>query len=46
MLFRSLPRASVRGTPLFIYYSFDPDTYKPLPFITNIRWGRFFHVPR
>ena len=41
-----LPRASVRGTPLFIYYSFDPDTYKPLPFITNIRWGRFFHVPR
>lgn len=41
-----LPRANVRGTPLFIYYSYDPDTYKPLPWITNIRWGRFFHVPR
>jgi signal peptidase I len=41
-----LPRANVRGTPLFIYYSYDPATYKPLPFLTNIRWGRFFHVPR
>jgi signal peptidase I len=41
-----LPRANVRGTPLFIYYSYDPETYKPLPFLTNIRWGRFFHVPR
>lgn len=41
-----LPRLNVRGTPLFIYYSFDKETYKPLPFITNIRWGRFFHVPQ
>ena len=41
-----LPRANVRGTPLFIYYSYDPETYKPLPFLTNIRWGRFFHLPR
>ena len=41
-----LPRNNVRGTPLFIYYSYDPNTYKPLPFVTNIRWGRFFHVPR
>jgi signal peptidase I len=41
-----LPRANVRGTPLFIYYSYDPATYKPLPFLTNIRWGRFFHLPR
>ena len=41
-----LPRANVRGTPLFIYYSYDSVTYKPLPFITNIRWGRIFHVPR
>lgn len=41
-----LPRLNVRGTPLFIYYTFDPDTYKPLPGITNIRWGRIFHVPR
>ena len=41
-----LPRMNVRGTPLFIYFTYDPDTYKPLPFVTNIRWGRFFHVPR
>ena len=41
-----LPRANVRGTPLFIYYSYDPDTYKPLPALTNIRWGRLLHVPR
>ncbi|HEU4569906.1 MAG TPA: signal peptidase I [Gemmatimonadales bacterium] len=41
-----LPRRNIRGTPMFIYYSFDKDTYKPLPFLTNIRWGRFFHVPR
>lgn len=41
-----LPRANVRGTPLFIYYSYDPGTYELLPFLTNIRWGRLFHVPR
>jgi signal peptidase I len=41
-----LPRQNIRGTPLFIYYTFDGNTYKPLPFLTNIRWGRFFTVPR
>lgn len=41
-----LPRNNIRGTPLFIYYTYAPSEWKPLPFITNIRWGRFFHVPR
>ena len=41
-----LPRANVRGTPMFVYYSYDPDTDKPVPFLSNIRWGRFFHAPR
>ena len=41
-----LPRRNIRGTPLFIYFTYDSATYKPLPFLTNIRWGRFFHVPR
>ena len=41
-----LPRANVRGTPLFIYFTYDSATYKPLPFITNIRWSRIFHAPR
>jgi signal peptidase I len=41
-----LPRGNVRGRPLLVYYSFDGSTYKPLPFFTNIRWGRIFSVPQ
>lgn len=41
-----LPRENVRGTPLFIYYTFDSTTYKPLPFFSNIRWSRIGHVPK
>lgn len=41
-----LPRANVVGTPMFIYYSFDATSYRPLPFLTEIRWGRIFSVPR
>lgn len=41
-----LPRENIRGTPLFIYYTFDGATYKPLPFLTNIRWARIGHVPK
>lgn len=41
-----LPRANVRGRPLVVYFSFDADTYKPLPFLTNIRWRRLFTAPR
>jgi signal peptidase I len=40
-----LPRINVRGRPLLVYYSFDGSTYKPLPFFTNIRWGRIFTMP-
>ena len=40
-----LPRDNVRGRPLLVYFSYDPSTYKPLPFLTNIRWGRLFTVP-
>lgn len=35
-----LPRRSIRGAPLLIYYSYDPATWRPLPFISAIRWGR------
>jgi signal peptidase I len=31
---------AVKGQPLFIYYSFDPRTLRPFPWITEIRWGR------
>lgn len=41
-----VPRRNVRGTPVLIYYSWDPGSYKPLPFLTAIRWSRLFTVPR
>lgn len=41
-----LPRLNVRGRPLLVYYSFDGNTYKPLPFFTNIRWARIFTMPQ
>jgi len=41
-----LPRQSVRGRPLFIYYSFDANSWKPMPFFTAIRWERIFSLPR
>ncbi len=41
-----LPRSSVRGTPLIVYYSYDPNiTWKILRPITAIRWSRLFSHP-
>lgn len=33
-------RSAVRGQPMFVYYSFDPSTVQPFPWLTDIRWGR------
>lgn len=53
-----VPKDNVRGHPLFVYYSYVPgpsagDTDcggqisdRPLPFLTNIRWGRIGHIIR
>ena len=41
-----LPRTSVRGTPLIIYYSYDPSSWRALPPLTAIRWARFFSRPQ
>ena len=41
-----LPRENVRGTPVLIYYSYDPNTWRSLPALTAIRWGRIFTTPR
>ncbi|MGH9889168.1 MAG: signal peptidase I [bacterium] len=53
-----VPKANVRGRPLFVYYSYVPGpspgdnecsgqiSDRPLPFISNIRWGRIGHVIR
>jgi signal peptidase I len=53
-----VPKANVRGRPLFVYYSYVPgpgvdDTAcsgqisdRAVPFVTNIRWGRIGHMIR
>lgn len=53
-----VPKANVRGRPLFVYYSFVPGpgdddprcagrpSDRPVPFVTNIRWSRIGHVIR
>jgi signal peptidase I len=39
-----VPRANVRGRPLFVYYSWNADdSDRVLPFLTDIRWGRIGH---
>jgi signal peptidase I len=36
-----VPRANIRGRPAFVYYSYKADdSDRPLPFLTDIRWGR------
>jgi signal peptidase I len=53
-----VPKGNVRGTPLFVYYSYTPGpgvddgecsgrvSDRPLPFITDIRWSRLGHLIR
>jgi signal peptidase I len=53
-----VPKANVRGRPLFVYYSYVPGpgpaddqcsgqiSDRPIPFISNIRWGRIGHIIR
>ncbi len=39
-----VPRDNIRGQPMFVYYAYNADdSDKPLPFITDIRWGRIGH---
>ena len=39
-----VPRENVRGKPLFVYYSYNADdSDRPLPMLTDIRWGRIGH---
>ena len=41
-----VPRENVRGRPVFVYYSYNADGDRPLPFLTDIRWGRIGDVIR
>jgi signal peptidase I len=33
-------KESVRGRPMFIYYSFERDLTAPVPWLTGVRWNR------
>lgn len=35
-----VPDTLVRGQPLFVYYSYAPDSSESFPWLTNIRWSR------
>jgi len=42
-----VPRENVRGEPIFVYYSYNADdSDRPLPGLTDIRWGRIGHIIR
>ena len=38
-----VPRDNIRGRPLFVYYSWETESDRPVAFITAIRWGRIGH---
>jgi signal peptidase I len=40
-----VPRQNVRGRPMFVYYSWkaNGESDRPLPWLTDIRWGRIGH---
>jgi signal peptidase I len=38
-----VPRRNFRGRPMFVYYSWNSDSDRVLPGLTDIRWGRLFH---
>ena len=35
-----VPDSLVRGRPMFVYYSYEPDAMRRFPWITKIRWNR------
>ena len=39
-------RTLIKGRPLFIYYSFDRSKLRPLPWLTEVRWGRVGNLVR
>jgi signal peptidase I len=40
-----LPRTNVRGRPLLVYFSYDANSWRSLPFLTAVRWNRLFSTP-
>jgi signal peptidase I len=39
-----LPEENLKGPVALIYFSYDPDHWRPLPFFTAIRWGRLLRT--
>jgi len=35
-----VPDSLVRGRPMFVYYSYEPDATQSMPWLTRIRWDR------
>jgi signal peptidase I len=35
-----VPDSLIRGRPIFVYYSYQPDTTRTFAWLTRIRWGR------
>jgi signal peptidase I len=35
-----VPDSLLRGTPMFVYYSYEPDTAKSFDWLTRVRWAR------
>ena len=40
-----VPRGNVEGRPILIYFSYEPDSWNALPFLTRVRWARIFSLP-
>jgi len=40
-----LGRDRIRGRPLIVYFSYDPNGIRPLPFFSEVRWGRVLSMP-
>jgi len=40
-----VPRRNFQGSPVVVYFSYDPGHWRPLPFITAIRWNRLLARP-
>lgn len=41
-----LPRINLRGRPLIVYFSYDANSWRSLPFLTAVRWSRLFTIPK
>jgi len=40
-----VPRENVLGHPFVVYFSFDDESWRPLPFMTAVRWNRLLTSP-